>query len=64
MATAITQAKLVHTAPNAISAELASILRNAPSPVNVPQGEFWNLAFQSQVLDELCRIREELLRDC
>lgn len=64
VATAITQAKLVDVRPAAIVAELEAILARAPSPLSVPQGAFWALAFHHEVLEDLCRVREELLRDC
>ena len=33
-------------------------------PRDVPEGEFWELAFHHEVLVTLCRLREALLRSC
>jgi hypothetical protein len=64
VAVAIAAAKLVQTAfENVVNcAEL--ILNEAPDPSNVPMGEFWQWAFSTTTLVQLCRLREELLRDC
>jgi hypothetical protein len=45
---------------------LATIVKryDAYDPKNIPAGAFWGLALHPETLIELCRIREELLRDC
>ncbi len=40
------------------------ILSASSTQREVPTGEFWNLAFDSAVLGQLCQLREELIRDC
>jgi len=64
VAAAIAQAKLLDVSPQAIVDELLAILKSAPPPDSVPEGNFWELAFHPDVLFELCRLREELLRKC
>ena len=32
--------------------------------VEVPQGDFWDLAFNYNTLQDICRIRESLLKNC
>ncbi len=61
LAAALTDAKLVHTTPEAIVDAMRTILREVRSPHSTPRGEFWDAAFQADVLDVLCRLREGLI---
>jgi hypothetical protein len=64
VAVSLTEAKLANTTPMAILACASQILREAPAPVAVPQGEFWQHAYHPKVLRALCQIREALLVRC
>lgn len=63
VAAAITAAKIVSVRPSAVIAEARRILESEP-PARMPTGEFWELAFHSEVLADLCRLRAALLREC
>lgn len=63
VAAAISAAKLVQVNPKDVITEARHILSNNDA-VDVPVGEFWELAYDSQVLNELCRLRSALLADC
>jgi hypothetical protein len=63
VAAAITAAKLVTTTPDAVVAEAHAIL-TADVNVEVPAGEFWEMAYHPEVLKKLSRLRAELLQDC
>lgn len=64
VATALTQAKLANTTPGEILIEARGLIEESAPPVDVPDGEFWEWAFHEDVLDELCRLREGLLKNC
>lgn len=63
VATAIAAAKLVSPNVKEILAEARAILATT-SPLPVPKGEFWELAYHPRVLQQLCRLRAALLDDC
>jgi hypothetical protein len=63
VATAITAAKLVQIRPHHIVAEAQRILSNQVV-VRRPQGDFWENAYDGQVLTELCRLRKALIERC
>lgn len=63
VASAATQAKLVSPTPAEIVDAAKAILRRRRKVVKVPEGEFWDLAYHSDVLRDLCLIRDALLRD-
>jgi hypothetical protein len=63
VATAITAAKLVSVDPADVLNEAKSILR-AKRSIETPNGEFWAWAYQENVLDAVCRLRNALLEDC
>lgn len=63
VAVAIAKAKLVTTTAEEVIAEARAILAG-PSPVDVPQGHFWELAYHPETLLDLCRLREALLIRC
>jgi DNA methylase len=61
VAAAATQAKLVGPTHTEIVEAARTILRRRRT-VSVPDGVFWRLAYHSEVLQDLCVIREALLR--
>jgi hypothetical protein len=63
VATAITASKLVDTTVEGIMREARKILASSPQ-VPVPEGEFWEWAFDRQTLQQVCRFREAFLREC
>lgn len=62
VAVAIASAKLVHTSPAAIVRTAAGILSDS-AELETPQGDFWDLAFESTVLKQLSRLRAGLMAD-
>ncbi len=64
VAVAITEAKMAETGPDQIIEECRAILSAGGSPRDVPQGEFWELAYHPQTLQDICKIREALLNNC
>jgi hypothetical protein len=63
VAVAIASAKLVNTTFEKVMNCAESILLEAPDPLNVPTDEFWTWAFSTATLVQLCRMREELIRN-
>jgi len=63
IATAITSAKLAHTSPTEIISEAEFILANY-TPSEIPESEFWSLAYEPNVLKSLCCFRNAFLDDC
>lgn len=62
VAVAATDAKLV--APKGGAEGIVRAARKAlrgPSPNELPEGEFWTLAYRREILEALCRLREALL---
>lgn len=64
VAVAISQAKLSKTTPKMIVSAAKRILRDLENPVDVPEGDFWEWAFDQEVLQTICRLREGLLKNC
>jgi hypothetical protein len=64
VAVASSKAKLVQASPITIKRMASRILREAGEPRDLPNGPFWQLAYDSQVLKDLCRLRESLLLLC
>lgn len=60
VAVAIASAKLVSRTPDQVEARLNNLLDSVSSPRNVPEGDFWSLAFERTTLVEICRVREAL----
>ncbi len=58
VAVALSQAKLANTSPQMIIQEASQLLEERPLALDVPTGEFWDLAFQKDVLQIICRFRE------
>lgn len=63
VAVAIAQAKLVKTSTLAVVACAEKILKSARQPESIPDGSFWKWAFGKRTLVDICRIREDLLRN-
>lgn len=63
VAAAISRAKLANTTPRAILQSARRVLEERAVPRDLPDGEFWEMAYHSRVLQQLCRLREGLLTD-
>lgn len=63
VAAAATQAKLVAPTPKEIIDTAKIILRRWRKAIKIPDGKFWDLAYHSDVLRDLCLIRDALLND-
>lgn len=64
VAEAVAAAKLVTTTPEAVTELARSVLRRPSREPEVPEGEFWSLAYHPDTLREICVLRERLLRSC
>jgi hypothetical protein len=64
VAAALAQAKLASAEPGRIVASARAILNAAKEPTEVPEGEFWMLAYHQNTLLQLCQLREALLSEC
>lgn len=64
IAVAIAKAKLTKTTVNRVLRATTNILENAQFLPKIPQGEFWELAFNKKTLLEICIFRETLLKNC
>lgn len=64
VAAAIASAKFVDVEPNDIAIECKNILTDDFEPEDVPQGRFWDLCYHPLTLKQICKLREELLKDC
>lgn len=63
VATSIAEAKLVNTTPEKIVRVARGILSSSIVP-EVPKGEFWEYAFDKDVLKDICTLRQSLLHNC
>jgi hypothetical protein len=63
VAAAIAQAKFVQTTPSKVLATLDEILSKNKRP-DVPEGEFWEWAFDQETLRDICAVRSDLLGEC
>ena len=63
VATAVTAAKLASASPAAVVRAAKRILDEVER-TTVPEGDFWELAYDRDVLRALCRLRSGLLNDC
>lgn len=63
VAVAATSAKPVTVDPKDIVEEAKTILSSADAG-DIPTGEFWELAYDPEVLQFLCRLRTALTHDC
>ena len=64
VAVAIAQAKIANVSSKKIIQEAELILFDTQSPTNIPKGDFWNLAYEQNVLQVVCKFREAFLEDC
>ena len=64
VATAIATAKMSTTSLHAVMRTARKIVEDAPHPIAVPHGVFWKRAYREKTLVDICRLREELIRDC
>jgi hypothetical protein len=64
VAVAIAAAKLVAASPEEIVLLGESILAGTDWPDSMPQGEFWELCYDTETLREICILRESLMRSC
>ena len=63
VATAITAAKLSRVCATEILSEARKILKHTEA-TEIPGGEFWERAYHTDVLIDLCRLRTALLENC
>jgi len=63
VAASITAAKLATATPNDVVRATHEILEAVPT-AKVPRGDFWNHAYNPEVLRVLCRLRGGLLAEC
>lgn len=61
VAVAIAKAKLASTSKERVMRLARSILAET-EPIDIPEGEFWNRAYQPKVLTDVARLREGLAR--
>ena len=64
VAVALTHAKVANASPFAIVTCAETLLEQIDTPVSCPDGEFWDWAFHPSVLEQLCRLRQALTKDC
>jgi len=64
VAVAIAKAKLVQVEPSKMSDLCRSIIQRKREPQEVPSGRFWRLCYHPRTLEGICKLREELIRDC
>lgn len=62
VAAAATHAKLVAPTPGEVIDAAKAILSDQKEEADIPEGDFWRLAYHDDVLRDLCRIRSALLR--
>jgi hypothetical protein len=63
VATAIVEGKMIATSAEDIAKSCVEILAS-DAKVEVPQGEFWNLCYHADTLQDLSRLRSALIQDC
>ncbi|MGB9867460.1 MAG: DNA methyltransferase [Bacillota bacterium] len=61
VAAAIADAMLACSSSEAVVEACISLLRRAGQPCDVPEGEFWELAYHRSTLRDLCSLREAFL---
>ncbi len=64
VAVALTKAKMARARIGDIVRVAKAILDATPNHLSVPEGDFWDLAYDRTVLRKLCWLRRELIRDC
>lgn len=60
VAVAIAKSKLSDTTHDEVTKLASEILNSQPQP-EVPEGEFWDLAYSKNTLSQICKLREALL---
>jgi len=61
VAAALARAKLSSPHPNLVVRRCEELLANGYEPRQLPMGAFWDHAYESNTLLEICRLREQLL---
>jgi len=64
VAVALTRAKMARARVGDIVRIAKGILNETPNNLSVPEGGFWELAYERTVLRQLSWLRRELMRDC
>jgi hypothetical protein len=64
VASAIAASKFVSVRPSEVVQLCRSILNTRWEPKNVPHGRFWRLCYHPRTLEEICKLREDFIRDC
>jgi hypothetical protein len=64
VAVALTKAKLARARASDIVRVAKTMLDETPKHMSVPQGDFWDLAYERTVLRKLCWLRHQLMLDC
>ena len=64
LAISLTKAKLVSTNPSTIVSVMEQILSGPDDGSEIPNGEFWELAFEESTLAVISKLRNALLKDC
>jgi DNA modification methylase len=64
IAAAIAAAKLADTKAKAVVDLASSIVEQTKIPAEMPEGDFWRLCFHPKTLQEICGLREELMKRC
>lgn len=59
----VSNAKIANVEPSKIVSLAKRILRENKE-VQIPEGDFWELAYAPQTLKDICKIRASLLRNC
>ncbi|MGI9951415.1 DNA methyltransferase [Moorellaceae bacterium AZ2] len=63
VAAAIADAMLAEASPEQVVEACRQALSSRLGPAEVPEGEFWELAYHRETLEEICFLRESLIRD-
>lgn len=64
IAAAIAAAKLTDVRPEKVVELARTVLDDAPPPLDMPAGQFWQMCFHPDTLRRICALRERLLRSC
>lgn len=64
VAAAVAAAKLIDVDAKKISKLCRSILASRSEPYDVPSGDFWSRCYHPETLEEICKLRESLEKDC
>lgn len=64
IAAAIAAAKLAHTTSDAVVETARLFLDDASSPRSIPEGDFWDLCYHPETLEEICILRSRLMKSC